>query len=119
MRCNWLLAYPGRSGERVFEGCFNTLEAAQRKADRLNTNPRCHEPRFKGACWRPVFNPPPGVPLRGPGRRKLTVPERHQLRIARGTLKMAPEMARAMGSMTKAEACRVIKQLTGKIPKEC
>jgi hypothetical protein len=57
--------------------------------------------------------------LHGPGRRKLTVPERHQLRIARGTLKMAPEMARMMGTMTRAEACRVIKQLTGKIPKEC
>jgi hypothetical protein len=68
MRCNWLLAYPGKK-ERVFAGCFNTAEAAQKKADLLN-NPYCANPKYRGACWRPVFNPPPGVALRGPRRRR-------------------------------------------------
>jgi hypothetical protein len=46
--------------------------------------------------------------------RKLTVPEKHQLKIARQTLKMNDVMARVMGGMTKDEAREVIKRLTGK-----
>lgn len=114
-----MLAFPGRGGKREFEGCFNTLEAAQKMADRLNPA-RCARPGRRGPCWRPVFNPPPGVPLRGPARRrKLTVPERHQLRVARDTLKMSPAMAAVMGGPTRAEACEIIERLTGKRPKEC
>jgi hypothetical protein len=64
MRCNWLLAYGnGRKNKRMFKGCFPTLQAAQKTADRLNVN--CHNV----VCWRPVFNPPPGVRLAGSSRR--------------------------------------------------
>lgn len=44
----------------------------------------------------------------------LTVPERHQLRIARDTLKMSDVVARIMGGPSKAEAKRIIARLTGK-----
>lgn len=46
--------------------------------------------------------------------RKLSVPEQHQLNIARSTLKMNDVMANIMGGMTKAEAREVILRLTGK-----
>jgi hypothetical protein len=45
------------------------------------------------------------------GRRVLTVPEQHQLRIARQTLRMHPAMARVMGGPTPAEARRIIQAL--------
>ena len=45
---------------------------------------------------------------------KLTIPEKHQLKIAKDTLKMNPTMARIMGGMTKEQARKVIKKLTGK-----
>lgn len=44
----------------------------------------------------------------------LTVPERHQLKIARDTLKMNDIGARIMGGMTKDEARDVILRLTGR-----
>lgn len=50
-------------------------------------------------------------------RQNLTVPERHQLNIARKTLKMSDVGAEIMGGMTKEEATLVIKRLTGKIIK--
>lgn len=46
--------------------------------------------------------------------RKLTVPEVHQLKIAKATLKMSDVGAAIMGGMTKAEAREVILRLTGK-----
>jgi hypothetical protein len=53
-----------------------------------------------------------------PGKTALSVPEKHQLRIARATLKMNDVMARVMGGMTKDEAREVIRRLTGREPKE-
>ena len=50
--------------------------------------------------------------------RELTVPERHQLKIARQTLKMNDVMARVMGGMTKDYARQVIQKLTGKVVKD-
>jgi DNA-directed RNA polymerase subunit M/transcription elongation factor TFIIS len=50
--------------------------------------------------------------------RELSVPEKHQLRIAYDTLKMNDVMARVMGGMTKDEARAVIKRLTGRTVKE-
>lgn len=47
-------------------------------------------------------------------KRRLTVPEQHQLKIARRTLTMSDVGSRIMGGMTKAEARAVIKRLTGK-----
>jgi len=47
-------------------------------------------------------------------KKTLTVPEKHQLKIARSTMKMSGAGALIMGSMTKAEAKAVIKKLTGK-----
>jgi len=94
MRCNWLLAYPGRRGKRVFEGCFNTLEAAEKKAERLNPA-HCHDPKSRGACWRPVFNPPPGVPLRGPGNSTFKV-------IVKGDKKNATRAAQRHGVTLRA-----------------
>ena len=45
---------------------------------------------------------------------QLSVPEKHQLKIARDTLKMSDVGARIMGGMTKEEAKQVILRLTGK-----
>ena len=44
----------------------------------------------------------------------LSVPEQHQLRIARQTLKYSDVGARIMGGMTKDEARAIILKLTGK-----
>lgn len=44
---------------------------------------------------------------------KLTTPERHQLKIARATLKMSPVMAAVMGGPTHEEARAIILKLTG------
>ena len=52
------------------------------------------------------------------GGRELSVPERHQLVIARRTLKMSDVGARVMGGPTKAEAREIIKRLTGRAPKD-
>ena len=45
---------------------------------------------------------------------KLTIPEQHQLKIAKKTLKMNPTMARIMGGMTYEEAQKIVKELTRK-----
>ncbi len=50
--------------------------------------------------------------------RTLSVPERHQLKVARDTLKMSDAMARVMGGPTKTEARKIIRALTGKEPRE-
>ncbi len=52
------------------------------------------------------------------GGRKLSVFERHELRIARDTLKMPEVMVGVMGGPTKEEARASILRLTGKLPKE-
>lgn len=44
----------------------------------------------------------------------LTVPEKHQLRVARRTLRMTPAMAGVMGGPTRDEAARVVRELDGK-----
>jgi hypothetical protein len=49
---------------------------------------------------------------------RLSVPDRHRLKIARDTLKMSDEGARIMGGMTKDEARQVVMSLTGKWPTE-
>lgn len=49
---------------------------------------------------------------------QLSIPEQHQLKVARDTLKMNDVFARIMGGMSKAEARNVIEHLTGKRPKE-
>ena len=51
-------------------------------------------------------------------RRYISVPEQHQLKIARKTLTYSDIGARIMGGMTKAEARQVILRLTGRKPKE-
>ena len=49
-----------------------------------------------------------------PDPQKLSPPEKHQLKIAKDTLKMSDAMARVMGGMTKEEAREVVKKLEGK-----
>ena len=51
-------------------------------------------------------------------KRVLSVPERHQLRIAYDTLKMSDVGARIMGGPTKEQARQIIYELTGRRPKE-
>lgn len=51
-------------------------------------------------------------------KRQLSVPERHQLNVARKTLRMPDAIANYLGGMTKAEAGDIIKRLTGKTAKE-
>lgn len=41
-------------------------------------------------------------------KRKLTVPEKHQLRIAKDTLRLSDIGARIMGGMTKEEARKIV-----------
>jgi len=53
-----------------------------------------------------------------PHPKRLTVPEQHQLKIARDTLKMSDVGARIMGGPTKEEAREIIKKLTGQVAKE-
>ena len=48
-------------------------------------------------------------------RRHLSVPEQHQLRIARRTLKLHDAAILILGGMSKAEAQAVIARLTGKV----
>lgn len=47
---------------------------------------------------------------------RLSVPETHQLRIARDTLRMSDAGALIMGGPSKAEAREIIQRLTGKPP---
>jgi hypothetical protein len=51
-------------------------------------------------------------------RHKLTVPEKHQLKVARQTLRMNDSFARIMGGPSKDEARDIIERLTGKRPNE-
>ncbi len=51
-------------------------------------------------------------------KRRLSVPEKHQLAIAKKTLKMSDAGAAVMGGPTKAEARAIIKKLTGRVMKE-
>jgi hypothetical protein len=51
-------------------------------------------------------------------KRSLQVWDKHQLKIARDTLKMSDAGARIMGGMTKEEARRVILRLTGRKARE-
>jgi hypothetical protein len=46
-------------------------------------------------------------------KRKLTIPEQHELRVAQDTLKMNPVMAAVMGGPTHEQARETIKRLTG------
>ena len=48
--------------------------------------------------------------------RTLTVAERHRLRIARDTLRMAPAMRGVVGSPTLEQAVATIQRLTGALP---
>jgi hypothetical protein len=50
--------------------------------------------------------------------RELSVPDQHQLKIARATLRMSEIGARIMGGMDHAQARAVILHLTGKPAKE-
>ena len=50
--------------------------------------------------------------------RKLTVPERHQLKIARATLKLSDAGALILGGPSKEDARAIILRLTGKPAKE-
>lgn len=49
--------------------------------------------------------------------RKLTVPEKHQLKIARRTLEMNDVFVAVMGGPTKDEAREIVRRLTGRSPK--
>ena len=52
--------------------------------------------------------------------RQLTIPERHQLKVARATLLLSDGMAVVMGGPTKHEARGIIQGLTGRRPcEEC
>lgn len=48
----------------------------------------------------------------------LSVPDKHQLKIARDSLNMPDAMLRVMGGPNKDEARAIIKRITGKEPKE-
>ena len=58
-----------------------------------------------------------GGSMKNPRKRELSVPEKHQLKIAKKTLTYSDVGARIMGGPTKAEAREIIKRLTGRTPK--
>ena len=49
--------------------------------------------------------------------RKLTVPEKHELAIARKNLRMPEAMIGVMGGPSHAQAREIIRRLTGKEPR--
>jgi len=51
-------------------------------------------------------------------KRKLSVFDRHQLKIARDTLKLSDIGAAILGGPTKDEARQIIKRFTGREPVE-
>jgi hypothetical protein len=51
-------------------------------------------------------------------KKKLTVFERNQLKVAKDTMKMSDAGAFIMGGPSKPEAREIIKKLTGSYPKE-
>lgn len=55
-----------------------------------------------------------GATKGNPYPKELSIPEKHQLKIAKDTLKMPDAMARVMGGPTKEEAREIIKRLEGK-----
>ena len=73
-----------------------------------NANYFLKQARDREAARSEGPGPPPG--------RSLSVPERHQLRVARDTLKMNPAMSGVMGGPSRAEAIDIIERLTGKRP---
>ncbi len=46
-------------------------------------------------------------------KKNLSVFEKHQLKIAKDTLKMSDSAVKIMGGMTKEEAKKIIKELEG------
>ncbi len=50
----------------------------------------------------------------GGGRRQLSVPEKHQLRIARDTMRMSDPMVGVMGGPNKEQSKKIIQELTGR-----
>ena len=50
--------------------------------------------------------------------RELSVPEKHQLRVARATLKMSDVGALIMGGPNKEQAREIIRKLTGREPRD-
>jgi hypothetical protein len=52
------------------------------------------------------------------GRRKLSVFEQHELKIARDTIRMPEAIVGVMGGPSKTDARASILRLTGKLPKE-
>lgn len=55
------------------------------------------------------------TPIKKHVKHVLSVPERHQLKIARSTLHMPDAVAGVMGGPTKEQAREIIRRLTGKI----
>ena len=51
-------------------------------------------------------------------KRELSVPEKHQLKIARDTMKMPYAMIAVMGGPNREEAREIIERLTGEVPLE-
>ncbi len=47
-------------------------------------------------------------------QRKLTVPEHHELKIARRTMKLTDQMITVLGGPSKSEARATIRRITGK-----
>ncbi len=54
--------------------------------------------------------------MKGATMRQLTIPEKHQLKVARDTLRMSDAMVRVVGGPNKQEAREIIARLTGAPP---
>ncbi len=107
--------FPGYPAVRISGQGWPTKAAAEQAAARAKR----YDPRVSGVMkdagwWRISYlvheNPSRGT------RRELSVPEKHQLRIARDSFKYTPGMLRVVGGPSHAEAREIIYRLTGKYP---
>lgn len=106
-----IIGFEGRSPDRFV--IYDIVTASGRV---ISASHRMIDGHFAQSYER--FDEPSPRLRRNPKGRALSVPEKHQLKIARDTLKMRPEFARIMGGPTIEEAREIIHRLTGKYPRE-
>jgi hypothetical protein len=105
------VAPPGAAIEATFEGPPGQGSFGAR------SDPKHHTQRARGSRQRIVLRrgDPSGLVMADPAkRRELTVFEKHQLRVARQTLRMPDQAVGILGGPTKEEAREIIRKLTGR-----
>ncbi len=109
---------PGRPGALYFNRIEKAIKAAKKFGGKVMKRDavQSHYGYWHGSdSFSPLSRTTKRVSfMKNPRGRSLQVWDRHQLKIARDTLKMSDAGARVMGGMTKEEARKVILRLTGR-----